>query len=209
MYLDKLRNYELKYSVNDYIDGSTELHTSVGNIPILISSPHSTKHYRNNLVKSQDLFTGSIGEVISHVLDCHFISRGNLQLSDDYYFSFVKDFVNKHKILAMIEMHGMSYKRQSDVDICINNGTNLCGDVTLLNCLCSGFTEYNICYTIDEYFKADKDYCGCKYIAEQCSIPCVQLEINYSHRDFNAKYYNVHMLIKSIVNSLKLYYSSI
>lgn len=193
---------ESKYSIDNYNGKLTDCYYQTGCNPILIHAPHATKHMRFDSVKKQDLYTGSISEIISRQAKCYCFNRTSRYIEDTEYLNKLVKFIITNKICAMIELHGMSYTRDYDVDLCINNGDNLCGDNLIFEKIRSNLNVAGISTSVDYYFKADKDYCACKYIAQEINIPAIELEINYRFRNFNDYIDNVEKLVDCIVKAI-------
>ena len=135
--LEQIRSTEQKFKINDYKGVSACLCVveKYGDLPILLSAPHAVKQIRNNKIKANEFYTGSIVECLAKQIGCSCITKQCLvenSTNDDpntdndccQYKTAIKQFLQKHHIELFIDIHGLSRKRDSIVDICINSGKN-------------------------------------------------------------------------------------
>ena len=87
-YSEKVFNMNRKYEINNYnglYNGITYLKIVYGNLPILLSAPHSVKQVRNNKIKKSDGLTGAIVEYLAKLSDTYGITRICNLLDDPNY----------------------------------------------------------------------------------------------------------------------------
>ena len=84
-----------------------------------------------------------------------------------------------------MDIHGLSSKRDSIIDICIDNGKNV-NDMdyvsSLQKCLEDKFGENKS--SIDKYFKAFSENIMSKWVHSNFGISAIELEINGAYRWF-------------------------
>ena len=94
-------------------------------------------------------------------------------------------FLQKHNIKLFVDIHGLSSKRDSIVDICIDKGKNVNNMAyvhELQKCIESQFGK-NMC-SIDKYFQAFSDNIMSKWVHSTFNISALELEINGAYRWF-------------------------
>ena len=196
--LTQIRNSEQKFQQNDYL--GTDLCACTverfGSFPVLLSAPHAIKQIRNGQIKAQEFYTGAIVECLAQKLGCACITKQSLCVSatnDDpntdnencAYKTAVRQFVQSHKIELFVDIHGLAAKRDSIVDICIDNGRNVNDSAAVLalqQCLEDTF-GVNAC-SVDKYFAAAPVNVMSKWVHSAFNISALELEINGAYRWF-------------------------
>ncbi len=196
--LQQLQSAEQKFQINDY-KGNFVCSCRIekyGNIPILLSAPHAVKQIRNGEMKAHEFYTGAIVEYLSKQIGCACITKQYLienSFSDDpntddencLYKQTVSHFLSEHEIKLFVDIHGLSSKRDSIIDICIDDGQNI-NDITYVSDL-QKFIENtfgkNKC-SIDKYFNASSKNIMSKWVHTNFNISAIELEINGAYRCF-------------------------
>ena len=186
-----------KYEMNNYRGFSgkiSNLQIIKGNIPILLSAPHSVKHQRRNIIKKADGLTGGIVEYLSIYNDVFGLTR-TFDFRDDpnyyndgYSLKYKEEIIriiNEYAIKYLFDIHGCSNRYNFDIDIGINNYKNITNkdDVDIIVSHLSKLGKV----MIDSKFNASRDEIISKYIHELTGIPCFQIEINHEIR-YNKTY---------------------
>lgn len=204
MLKEMLQELECIYSKNNYNGIGNSYCVRKGMYPVLISAPHSVRQVRDGKSKVQDLFTGSIAEYLAYENNVWSITK-TCNCNDDANYdveSSYKDEISKlieqNGIKVIIDLHGLSKDKDTDVDICIDNGSNLCEHDYLLDFLQEIFVNNQILYGTDEYYRANGDGCISKYFSKKYNVPCIELEINETHRNFYEHIENVEKIINCL-----------
>ena len=196
--LQQIKNAEQKFKVNDYKGNSicSCMVEKFGNVPILLSAPHAVKRIRRGEIKAHEFYTGAIAECMAKQIGCACITKQYLienttnddPNTDNAYCSYktaINQFLHDHNIKLFVDMHGLSSKRDSIVDICIDNGKNV-NDMTyvsaLQKCIESKFGKNKS--STDKYFKAFSENIMSKWIHSNFDISAIELEINGAYRGF-------------------------
>lgn len=161
-----------------------------GNLPILLSAPHAVRQNRNGEVKSADMFTGPIVELLCKTTGASGIVR-TFNLNDDpnfensgYSLAYKKailDYIKRRKIAIIFDIHGCSDNDDFDIDIGTNNGININKTENFLNIINSGLEKVGRA-TVDKKFKASNEKTVSNYIHRKSNIPCFQIELSASIR---------------------------
>ncbi|MBO6288723.1 MAG: hypothetical protein J6N45_00160 [Alphaproteobacteria bacterium] len=196
--LSKIKKAEQKFKENNYKGNSNKscLVEKFGNIPILLSAPHAVKQIRNGAIKAHEFYTGAIVECLAEQIGCACITKQYLienTINDDpntdnaycSYKTAINQFLQEHEIKLFVDVHGLSSKRDSIVDICIDNGKNV-NDMTyvftLQKCIENKFGANKS--SVDKYFSAFPDNIMSKWIHSNFNISALELEINGAYRWF-------------------------
>lgn len=183
-----------------------------GKVRIVLSAPHSVMHMRENSIRPKETKTGVIVKTLASKCNIYGIYKLKNEFNDANwdkvckYKSKVEQIVNKEKIKALIDIHGMAAHREQDICIGINNGKNICGYDNIVKDMVSIFRKYGFKnVTIDEPFNAKYEYCVSNYISRKCNIPTFQIEINLKYRSLKySEYKNFSNLIGSLVEVINL-----
>lgn len=199
--VDKLRRYEEIFSNNNYYGVTDDkkvnvLSNSFGNTKILISAPHATKQIRDNLIKTQEFYTGSMAILLAQRLNAQVVTKYKTDLktlkNDDpnyeencLYKDLILKTIKDKDIKLFIDLHGMNSKKLTAIDINTNlkkniNNTNL--DIYFQKSLEKFLGKDTI--SIDKYFTVSNDYILSNFVNNKTSIPAIQLEINGKYRMF-------------------------
>ncbi len=194
--LKQIKDTEQKFKVNNYKGNSlcSCIVEKYGNLPILLSAPHAVKQIRNGEIKTHEFYTGAIVECMAKQIGCACITKQYLienaanddPNTDNAYCSYktaISQFLQEHTIKLFVDIHGLSSKRESIIDICIDKGKNV-NDMALVSklqeCIHNKFGT-NTC-SIDKYFQAFSDNIMSKWVHSAFDISALELEINGAYR---------------------------
>lgn len=178
-----------------------------GKEKIILSAPHSVKHIREKSARPRETKTGIIVRALSKKCNTFGIYKNSKNCNNDAnwdreceYKRYIKKLVNKEKIKALVDFHGMAAHREQDVCIGINGGKNIYGNHDIVKHIVHIFNRYGFKnVTIDIPFNAGYEYCVSNYIAKECEIPTFQLEINLKYRSTKYKEYRKYKdLLKAL-----------
>jgi N-formylglutamate amidohydrolase len=185
--LEELRNIEfnqIKYNEQraayfDYIEGR---------IPILISAPHGTKHYRQcdgkGYWKEEDAYTSSLAIVLGQLTGAHVLYAKYKAKEDpnNDEFSAYKDSLRKaveeHGIKFVIDLHGASGSRPFKIDVgTMSDAPEGCSCTTFRPVIEKAFRDLDK-HVFNKYFAAGN--CGTitSFVRNELGIEAAQFEIN-------------------------------
>lgn len=203
---------EKKYEENNYNGIKNSLHNYKiidGNIPVLLSSPHSVKQMRNNNEKSEEKLTGALTEYICMKTNAYGIVRLYNSFDDpnyenegiglEYKNEIIKLVKNKN-IKYLIDIHGCQDIYDFDIDIGTNDGMNITTAKNELNFIQKQLSNIGI-VSIDNIFKASNNVTISNYIHSKLGIPCFQLELSQKVRYEETKKLldDLEIIIKSLI----------
>ena len=94
-----------------------------GTIPIMISAPHAVNHTRDGQLKYADKFTGGLALLLHKLTGCHILySARNCSYDPNYdkdnaYQLFLQEYINRHHIEVLIDLHGAQEQRDYAIEI--------------------------------------------------------------------------------------------
>lgn len=184
-----IKNQETQFICNNYFGSSEkDYEYKKGSIPILISAPHTVKQWRNESYKSADIYTGALAKTLHESTGVHIIYKASTNGDENYtteeteYRKKIKDIVSKNDIKVIIDLHGMSSDKDSNIDIGTGSSSNvnLLGQNYILSLVGSSLGNNN--YTVNKYFSGGKTYTMSGYCSSNIGLPTLQVEINKKYR---------------------------
>lgn len=189
-----IKKQEEQFISNNYFGNSKNDYEYIsGNIPILISAPHTVKQWRNEKYKSADIYTGALAKALHESTGAHVIYKASINGDENYttneteYRKKIKKIVAKNDIKIIIDLHGMASSRDSDIDIGTGNSSNinLLGQDYILSLVEGSLGNNN--YTVNKYFSGGKPYTMSTYCSSKLGVPTLQLEINRKYRSSDSE----------------------
>lgn len=201
--IKRVSKLEEMFSKNNYdgIEGF-EFDIKKGNIPVMISAPHTVKHKRNNKMKQSEVFTGAIALFIQEVTNCHLIYSKNMRNSDpnyseekdSIYKKELKQYIKENNIKFLIDFHGCKEERNFALDL----GTiNKNAKSLKTNKYIKDMFKYIMEIYLNKYeknkvlmnkeFNAKRKNTITYYINNKCNISTIQVEVNNVLRNLYKK----------------------
>lgn len=123
---EQIAENEKIFSANNY-DGNVGENYKIirGNIPIMLSAPHSVNHFRNGQKKWADLWTGGIALYLQQITGCHLIYNACFAEKDpnfdvpenNDYQTALKQYLKNTPIYVLLDLHGSSASREYAVEL--------------------------------------------------------------------------------------------
>ncbi|MFC0562198.1 hypothetical protein [Halalkalibacter alkalisediminis] len=187
------RFFEEQFAFNDYT-GQTgaqiPFDVKCGFVPVLLSAPHATKLFRNNRIKEQDDYTGTIGLLLQRYTNCHLIYTTRCTSEDPNfviggeYKEQIRKLAKLFDIRYVIDLHGASEEREFDVDLGTQHGLTINHNV--VDQLTETFKKYNIMSVCENSaFPAKHPGTVTAYCYHDLGLQSLQMEINKKIRNPN------------------------
>ncbi len=207
--INELRDLNYQFLINNRngvcIDNKSYIFKK-GKLPVLLSSPHAVKQYRESQVKPSDFLTGPLAIYLAQKCNCSYFVRvfndnsdpnfplgRTLSYIDSSYLIAMKNFIQEFNQFLVIDIHGCTDSRQYDCSIWSNEyGTCEAQIVKIF--------EDNLCYynlSVDN----GSEYLGGQ-VTRQCSLitNAFQIEIKRKIRTLELENY---YLLKSFINAME------
>lgn len=207
--INELRNLNCQFLVNNKnginIDNKSYVYKK-GRLPILLSSPHAVKQYRESQVKPSDYLTGPLAIYLAEKCDCSYFVRTfndnsdpnfplgkTLEYIEDSYLTALRNFIQEFNHFLIIDIHGCSNNKKYDCSIWSDN-YDTC-ELSIIKIFENNFNCYNL--SID----SGSEYLGGQ-VTRQCSLitNAFQLEIKRKIRTLELENY---YLLKSFIDSME------
>ena len=198
----QVEELEKKFSNNGYNgSGYDWFELCEGDIPIMISAPHTVNHFSRGKVKYAEILTGGIAEYLQRQTNCHLMYTACYEDADAnrdsmdicLYKQKLLEYVLTNNIKLLIDLHGMKINS----DYAIELGTGGYGNPTLIG---HGFiadtVEEVVGSSLRKYLDEDNkqivrnvrfvargENTITNFISRKSRIPCLQLEIGGEYRD--------------------------
>jgi N-formylglutamate amidohydrolase len=206
-YLNKLE-YEFTLNNSNGADGPS-FKVKRGDIPILISCPHSVNQIRDSRIKSREKYTGALSKLLHESTGTSLIYKSfNDGFDDNYilhtpYKDALGDVISRENIQLVLDLHGMVSSlnplfRGYHIELGTDDTRNLLHRPYLRSDAIDIFKGFGIEGIVaDEFFRASRPYTVSKYISTRFSTPAMQIEISSDYRDPNFGIENFKALVYS------------
>lgn len=159
-----------------------------GNVPVLLSAPHSVNQIRGDDVRDAEKYTGSLVRYLSNSTSSYAIFQlfthadPNTDIENDYKNAIV-NLINGFNIKLLLDVHSSTFKDETDIDIVTNNRETLRGMDNLFDKFKELGIKYNI--TVDEQNEPNKEKENEIITVSSliCGVPSMRIVINNKRLD--------------------------
>jgi hypothetical protein len=162
----------------------------IGNVPILLSSPHATNHPREGRVKLADTFTGTLAIQLakltgaSALIYARTTDEDPAYDADGYYKQRLTSLLAKMQARFVLDIHGMKQSRPVDFEFGTAHGVTLGDQTMLLTTFVDVFKKAGFDnFIINTFFSASRPTTIASFTWRTCKVPSIQLEIHKRYRD--------------------------
>lgn len=174
---------------------------------VILSAPHSVKQIRDGKSKVSETQTKYIAYKVSKKTNSSCIYKTKC-VNDDanyddysYYREKCSEIVNVEGIKFLLDVHGMSAKREQDICIGVAHGNHIDNRLDILNNIVSIFNKNGFKnVSIDIPFAACGKNCVSSYIHDKCGIITFQIEINYKYLSSMYDEFDFNKIVDTLVN---------
>ena len=208
----RIQQYNKKFDEyqNNSIKEKSSFEVIEGNIPILISAPHSVRQLREGKIKGKDSYTGAMVIEIAKQTNCFAIYKtynnqddASYDIENNSYKEKVLQIIRENQIQIFLDIHGAKDTEEFDVDIGTDEKQNLNGKIEILENLIKSLKENGIeKIGIDKKFKANTMHTLTKKVATNTKIACMQIEFTKKYRDIS-QIQNLKKALNAIINWIK------
>ncbi len=171
-----------------------------GSGTFMLSIPHAVKQVRLGREKNAEPNTLALALAVRKKVDVPMIVK-TACLDDDANFDLLcpyrhklKDYIEKHKIKYLIDVHSLNENAEQDVNLGVNFGMNIAPDEKLFDSIFKEFSDKGFKVFVDQPFNGGVRSIA-SFISKECGIWTMQLEFNCK---FLIKEENVEWLSKLI-----------
>jgi len=209
---EEILGLETDFSNNEYFGTNvwTEEKYRVlsGNVPVLLSAPHSVNQIRGDDVRDAEKYTGSLVRYLSSSTSSYAIFQlfthadPNTDIENDYKNAIV-NLINGFNIKLLLDIHSSTFKDETDIDIVTNNRETLRGMDNLFDKFKELGIKYNI--TIDEQNEPNKEKENEIITVSSliCGVPSMRIVINNKRLDIinnQGTYENIVKLLEEFIS---------
>lgn len=174
-----------------------------GEVNVLISTPHTTTHIREQEVRPAEIYTGAMALLIQEYTGAHIIYNtyegedANHVLGGPYKEK-IGDIIDQHEIELVIDLHGASRNRSFDVDIGTNYGETVRDEwVAELTAI---LTHHEILRVYEnDSFPATHEGTVTQHTWSHYDTEAMQLEINMDYRQARHNNEPFYRLLQSLI----------
>lgn len=161
-----------------------------GDIPVVVTAPHSSVHKRLGKLKRQEFYTAALSVMLHSLTGCHVLYTGRLMESDPNYYDDspfkerLSHIVRSNNINCLVDLHGTGIKKSFDVYPGVGLEKEfLLGQENYLADLIQIANVSKISIGGLDVFPAAKQMTVTKYAARKLKVPSIQLEISRKLRE--------------------------
>ncbi|MCE7792380.1 hypothetical protein K8O68_08110 [Salipaludibacillus sp. CUR1] len=204
----KIFSYEKSFSQNDYkgavgADNQVAFIEGSGEVNVLISAPHTTRHVRESEVKPAEIYTGALTYLIQEYTGAHIIFNTHKGEDANYilggeYKEKIGEIIEEHEIDLVIDLHGSSQDRPFDVDIGTDGGDTVREE--WLQQLYTILNHHGIERVYENHtFSANHPGTVTHHTWNEYGTEAMQLEINYDFRNPRNDLKPFYNMLRSLV----------
>ena len=199
--IEAYKKYEQYFETEK--ENSFELLAGKGKI--IVSAPHSVEQTRKGKKKYAEPQTGVMAKMLHEKLGIPVIYKTK-NCGDDANFDAVSpykdalaEYIKNNKIEFMLDLHQLAPSRDMMIDIGTGKQKNV-KDEKFVSLAYNIFEKYELGkITIDTPFDASYIYTMSSYIARECGISCLQIEMNSKIVRTDSKYSKEEKVFLSLV----------
>lgn len=180
-------DYESDFAMNSYYGDKTlpeAFKLSGGSGHVMVSAPHSCRHYRNSSIKAHEFMTGAFAKYTHAFANCPVITTVRYDETDanrdtiSAYRDELERYIKEHEISFLLDLHGMKSSGY-DLVLGVNGGKNLNGSNSLLNIISSFWGNAGYKLGIDKLgFRASQKHNISFSMNSVTGCLCMQFEIS-------------------------------
>lgn len=183
---EQIEKMDKVFKEETFLGNQGDFHVIKGNIPVLVSAPHSVTQFRNGKTKTGEFRTGVLAQLLQEKTNCYSLFKTkNMQDDANFdsfspYREFAKKLVVDEKIEFLLDLHIMAPHRPYDIDLGTGRGKNIQGKTEIVNEVEKIFRSNGVNEVrIDHLFTAVFPYTVSADISDRCNIFCLQIEMNW------------------------------
>lgn len=211
---DEILGLEADFANNEYFGTNvwTEEKYRVlsGNIPVLISAPHSVNQLRGDEVREAEKYTGALARYLSYATGSFAIFQlfthadPNFD-SDHNYKNGIINLIEVNGIKLLIDIHSSTFKDDTDIDIVTDGRATLLDKTNIIDDFKKIALKNNI--KVDENNIPNKDNENeiISVVSLVCGIPSLRLVINNKKLSLDNEkvFYNIVNTIRELIVNYK------
>jgi hypothetical protein len=206
--LEKIKKMELLYK-EETLETNETFEIILGEMPVLVSAPHSVTHFRKGQPKHGEFMTGVIAKLLQERLNCYCITKTKNDLTDPNYDSdhpyknAITKLVAEQGISLLIDLHIMASERPAAIEIGTGNGRNVFNDYRYEDVLKQNFELQGIKPVIvNEHFTGGFKNTVSSTISREAHIPCIQIEINWRLLNSLSNHHQIFEVLDSLTSGI-------
>lgn len=184
--IKKLTFFNLSKNRLNFLKSNSEIDHKIlrGNNNVLLSCPHAVSQVRLGKLKFMEIGSCSLALALQKLTNSHLIVKTKNN-NDDANFDLISEYKNdigkiieENNIKYLVDFHGLSHKRNVDVNLGVNFGRNIQADTSAFDRLMAllGNAKFNV--SIDQPFSGGKNTIAGTVNSNYPDCFSIQVEIN-------------------------------
>lgn len=200
---DKLHNFRREFIKKNINFDHVNLN---GNNKVIISAPHGVTQFRQNKIKVREVGSLSTALFLHKATNSYFIAKTRNNNDDanfderSLYKTDLLKIIRKNKLKYVLDFHGLSEKRDIDINFGTNFGDNIKTNEFQFEKLVKILKDNHFKVTIDDPFTAGKRTISGSVKAKLKNIFTLQIEINCGITNRQENYTKYKTLLKIFIN---------
>ena len=155
-----------------------------GTLPIIISAPHTYRHFREGRVKAAERGAGVIAMALGDMKGTHWMVKAREDgddpnySADSPYKKALAAYMTENGVRYLIDLHELAPSRPTDVNPLINGGKNIKGNEDLYGEIKNVFINGGFTVTEDFPYAGKTDNRVTAYVNRKTGLFSLQLELN-------------------------------
>jgi len=191
---DKIISLEEDFANNEYYGTNVwteeKYRTLSGNVPVLISAPHSVNMLRYDDIREAEKYTGALTRYLANSTNSYAIfelfthSDPN---NDEFhlYKNAVVNLIEAYNIKLLLDIHSSTFKDDTDIDLVTNLRTTLCGKNNIIDKIKELGIKYNVKVDEQNIPNKEKENEIISVTSLVCGIPSIRIVINNKNMDLD------------------------
>lgn len=179
-----------------------------GNVPVLLSAPHSVNQIRGEDVRNAEKLTGALVRYLCNATSSYGIFQlfthadPNTDEENDYKNAMV-NLISAHGIKLLLDIHSSTFKDDTDIDVVTNSRETLRGMDNLFNKFKELGIKYNLKIDEKNVPNKEKENEIITVASLICAIPSIRIVINDKNMNINndiIAFENIVKLIEEFIS---------
>ena len=163
--------------------------------------------------KQSESHTGVLAKLLNRDPGYHAIIKTR-NLYDDanydeksFYREDLISYINQHQLKFLLDIHIMNPEHRNSIEMATGDRKNIQGNWKIIDKINKIANQAELLIDTDHHFFALNPNCIAAHIANECGIPAIQMEINWSDLDVvkgnNQHFMKIYQFLKDIQTSYK------
>lgn len=173
---------------------------------VLISAPHGVFQMRDGKEKPSEMGSVMTALQLQRLTDSYLIAKTRTNHDDaNYdidcpYRDTIAELIESGKVKYIIDIHGLAFKREMDINLGTNEGKNVGRDHSALDLLVLNLEALDFYVSIDQPFKGGDRTIAGAFASKYDNVWTLQIEVN-ARLTYNEENFNQYMKLFEVLSN--------